>query len=368
MNVGMLVSNEVVHDTRVLREARALARHGHRVRIVGWDRFDPTARSGEVAAGVEVELVRTLGLLAAVPGDLFRNPIFWRRAFQLGRTWPADLWWAHDLDTLRAGVRLKRATGKPLVFDAHEIFADMIVDDYPRPVVRAAARMEARLLPHADHIVTVNAALEAHYQETRSPVTVVMNCREDVADRYAPPTARDFTVLYVGTFHRQRFVFELIQAVQETERVRLKIGGMKALSEDVRRACEASDRTTFLGPVPADAVMPLTRECHLVAAVLDPSNPNNVNGTPNKVFEAMAAGRPVLATKGTMSGNLVEGERCGLSIAYNVEACKWALAKLRDDPALQRSLGENALRAAQSRYNWSAQEANLLSVVKRFGG
>jgi len=238
------------------------------------------------------------------------------------------------------------------VFDAHEIFADMIVDDYPRPVVRAAARMEARLLPHADHIVTVNAALEAHYQETRSPVTVVMNCREDVAERYAPPTARDFTVLYVGTFHRQRFVFELIQAVQETERVRLKIGGMKALSEDVRRACEASDRTTFLGPVPADAVMPLTRECHLVAAVLDPSNPNNVNGTPNKVFEAMAAGRPVLATKGTMS----------------VEACKWALAKLRDDPALQRSLGENALRAAQSRYNWSAQEANLLSVVKRFGG
>lgn len=367
MNVGMLVSNEVVRDTRVLLEARALARHGHRVRIVGWDRFDPAARDGPVADGVDVALVRTEGVMGAMKRDLFRNPIFWRRAYRLARAWPADLWWAHDLDTLRTGVRLRGATGRPLVFDAHEVFAEMIRDDYGARVVRFAERMESRLLREVDAIVTVNPALEEHYRQTGLPVAVVMNCREDVAAAYEPPSAPDFTVLYVGTFHRQRFVFELIQAVQETEGVRLKIGGQKSLSDEVRRRCAESPRTEFLGPVPAERVMPLTRECHAVCALLDPANANNRMGTPNKLFEAMAAGRPVLATKGTMSGNLVEAAKCGMALAYNVPAAKWAFERLRGDAAMQRALGEAGLRAAKEEYNWPAQEAKLLSVADRFG-
>ncbi len=368
MNVGMLVSNEVVRDTRVLQEARSLARHGHRVRIVGWDRFDPSVPDGSIADGVEVSLVRSRGAMHALPGPLFRNPLFWRRALWQSSPFPADIWWAHDLDTLRTGVWLKERTGRPLVFDAHELFAEMIRDDYPSRVVRMAERLEARLLGGVDHIVTVNPALADHYAATGLPVTVVMNCREEVVARYDPPTAPSFTVLYVGTFHRQRFVFEIIQAVQETEGVRLRIGGHKSLSEEVRRACVASERTEFLGPVAADRVMALTSECHVISALLDPSNQNNRVGTPNKLFEAMAAGRPVLATKGTMSGNLVEEARCGLAIAYNVPACKWALEKLKKDPALQRTLGENALRAARQEYNWAAQETKLLEVVRRFGG
>jgi len=366
MNIGMIVSNEVVRDTRVLLEARSLARHGHRVRIVGWDRFDPSVPDGPIADGVEVALVRSQGAMRALPGPLFRNPIFWRRALDLSLAFPADLWWAHDLDTLRTGVWLKERTGRPLVFDAHELFAEMIRDDYPARVARMAERLEGRLLPAVDHVVTVNPALAEHYAPTGKPVTVVMNCREEVAGRYEPPSAPAFTVLYVGTFHRQRFVFEIIQAVQQTEGVRLKIGGQKALSEHVRLACAASERTEFLGPVPADRVMPLTRECHVVSALLDPSNGNNRVGTPNKLFEAMAAGRPVLATKGTMSGNLVEALQSGLAIGYGVEACIWALKKLRADPALQRTLGENALRAARQEYNWKVQEDNLLRVVARF--
>ena len=368
MNIGMLVSNEVVRDTRVLQEAKSFARHGYGVRIVGWDRFDPAARDGPIAERIEVALVRTRGAMKALPGPLLRNPLFWRRARDLASTWPADVWWAHDLDTLQAGVWLKEQTGKPLVFDAHEIFADMIRGDYAKRIVAATEKMEAKLLRFVDHIVTVNPALEAHYRETGIPTTVVMNCREEIADRHVPPSAPAFTVLYVGTFHRQRFIFELIQAVQELDGVRLKIGGHKTLADEVRRACEASERTEFLGPVPQERVMPLTLECHVVSAMLDPSNANNRNGTPNKIFEAMAAGRPVLATKGTLSGNLVEEAGCGLAIGYSVEAFKWALTRLRDNPAYARDLGEAGLRAAKETYNWGSQETALLTVVGRFAG
>ena len=366
MNVGMLVSNEVVRDPRVLQEARSLARRGHRVRIVGWDRFDSSVPDGPFSEGIEIALVRSTGTMRVAPGALFKNPLFWRRALRLAIGWPADLWWAHDLDTLQTGVWLKRRTGKPLVFDAHELFAQMIWDDYPRRVALAAEKLETRLLAEVDHVVTVNPALEGYYREKRVPVAVVMNCREEIAERYTTPSAPTFTVLYVGTFHRQRFVFELIEAVQRTEGVRLLMGGHKALSADVQRACASSERTVFLGPVPQEKVMPLTLESHVVAAMLDPTNVNNKMGTPNKLFEAMAAGRPILATKGTLSGNIVESLECGLAIAYSVDACAWAIEKLRDDAALQRAMGERSLRAAKEVYNWPAQEAKLSEVVARF--
>jgi glycosyltransferase involved in cell wall biosynthesis len=366
MNIGMLVSNEVVRDPRVLQEARSLVRRGHRVRIVGWDRFDPSVPDGPIGEGVEIALVRSVGTMRLAPGALFKNPLFWRRALRLALVWPADLWWAHDLDTLQAGVWLKRRTGKRLVFDAHELFPQMIWDDYPRRVALAAEKLEAKLLAEVDQVVTVNAALGEYYGEKRVPVAVVMNCREEVAERYVPPSAPVFTVLYVGTFHRQRFVFELIEAVQRTEGVRLLMGGHKSLSADVQRTCAASERTVFLGPVPQERVMPLTLESHLVAAMLDPTNVNNKMGTPNKLFEAMAAGRPVLATRGTLSGNIVEGLECGLAIAYSVDACVWAIEKLRDDANLQRAMGERSLRAAKEDYNWPAQEAKLAAVVERF--
>lgn len=365
MNIGMLVSNEVVRDTRVLLEARGLARHGHRVRIVGWDRFDPSVTDGPIGDGVEIALVRTRGVMGAVKSSVFRNPLFWRRAYRLARRWPADVWWAHDLDTLPAGVWLQKATRRPLVYDSHEAFAEMIRDDYSRRVVRIAERLEDRLLRAVDHVVTVDAALGEHYRAFGIPVAVVMNCREDVADRWTPPTEQEFTVLYVGTFHRQRFVFEIIRAVQETKGVRLKIGGYKALSGEVRRACEASPRTTFLGPVPQADVLPLTRECHLVCAVLDPANVNNRMRTPNKVFEALAAGRPLLASNGTRSGDIVASVGCGMTIANRVDACKEALETLRDDPELQREFGEAALRAAKGEYSWATQERKLLAVLDR---
>ncbi|HIE16940.1 MAG TPA: glycosyltransferase, partial [Dehalococcoidia bacterium] len=90
-------------------------------------------------------------------------------------------------------------------------------------------------------------------------------------------------------------------------------------------------------------------------------------GMPNKLFEAMVCGRPIICTKGTYSGDFVEQEEIGLAVECNVEALKEAIIRLRDDPELRERLGRNALRAAISRYNWQNQEKRLLELYGMLG-
>ena len=71
----------------------------------------------------------------------------------------ADVVHCNDLDTLPIGVRLKRATGRPIVYDAHEVFADMIETDVPKLVVDYVFRLERKLAPQADRIITVSPRL-----------------------------------------------------------------------------------------------------------------------------------------------------------------------------------------------------------------
>jgi hypothetical protein len=213
MRVLMLLSNAATRDARVQREARSMVSSGHEVVILGWDRRGDDPRE-ETVDGVRIRRLRNTALMRMAAHDLFRNPLWWRLAYREGLKEDFDLVHCHDLDTLNAGVRLKEKRGVPLLYDAHEIFSYMIEGDLPAVVVRYAERLEAGLLPSVDAVVTVNDRLQAYYREKfRGTVEVVMNCPEEVLDAYEPPTEPEFTVLYIGTLHRARFVLELVEVV-----------------------------------------------------------------------------------------------------------------------------------------------------------
>jgi glycosyltransferase involved in cell wall biosynthesis len=87
-------------------------------------------------------------------------------------------------------------------------------------------------------------------------------------------------------------------------------------------------------------------------------------GMPNKLFEAMVCGRPIICTKGTYSGELTEVEGIGLAVRYDEQALREAIIRLRDDSDLREKLGRNALKAAIVKYNWQKQEEKLLALYQ----
>jgi len=367
MRILMVVSNEVVHDPRVLKEAHALQEAGHHVTCIGWDRSGK-GEPYEERGGLAILRVRTDAIMRALGRDLFRLPLWWRRARKLAEAQDFDVVHCHDLDTLPVGVDLKRARGTLLVYDCHEVFGFMIENDVPRLVVDRSFRTERRLAPQADLLITVNDAVKQYIDgiSGRNAV-VVRNCSDVVLETYRPPP-KPFTIIYLGGLMRSRFILPAIEVVAQMPDVRLLIGGRHHLTAAVKAACARHPNTRFLGMVPSDRVFPMTVDAHVVLSMFDPAYRINQVGLPNKIFEAMAAGRPCLVTKGLWMAELVEREDCGLAVPYTEAGFRDAVERLRADPALVDRLGRNGLAAAKREYNWDHEKRTLLSGYQDLSG
>lgn len=365
--VLMTVSNPFTHDPRVSAEAQSLARAGYDVTVLAWDRGG-TVPAKEVRDGVRIVRVRTTWRMKLLRYDIFRLRPFWRLAFRhaaiLHRQTPFDVVHCHDLDTLPIGARLKETFGLRLVYDAHEIFPYMVELSRAKPWVRRFAELDCRLVPSADLVVLAGPAYQPYFSPlARGTVVVVTNSRPLEDGAYEPSSGDRMTIAYYGGFDPNRLLLPLAELAVEDDSFAVEIAGSGPLRDRLQElASRSRGNLRYLGMLSMAEVLPRTRKADVVFAVFDPAARLHKLAPPNKFFEALACGRPILVSKGTWVGDEVEAAGCGLAIEYSKAALREAIAALRQDPALRERMGRNALRFARDRYNWAREEATLLAA------
>jgi glycosyltransferase involved in cell wall biosynthesis len=371
--VLMVLSNGFVNDPRVNAEARSLVAAHHEVTVLCWDRAGALSPE-ETRDGVRIVRLRNTPYMRLWSFDLFRLRPFWRlaarRALELHRHSPFDVVHCHDLDTLPTGVALKRAAGLPLVYDAHEFFPDMIGDlSRAKPFEGWFAGLERRLVTKVDLVIVAAPGQRPYFDRmTNAPIEVVMSSRPLAQGAYAPPGNSRMKVLYIGGLQPHRLLPPFAGLAVEDDSFDVEIGGFGPLAVEIRAlGAKSRGNLRYLGVVPMDEVMPRTRGADVVYSLLDPATRVFPPAAPNKLFEALAAGRPLLVSKGTWVGDEVVAADCGVAIDYSKDALRTAIRSLRDDPASRERMGRNAFRLAEQKYNWARDEANLLAAYARLG-
>ena len=370
--VLMILSKGFTHDPRVASEAQGLQRAGYDVTVLCWDREGTLPLEG-TQDGVRVVRIRSSVAMRLRGYDIFRLPAMWRRAAQcateLHRASPFAVVHCHDLDTLPAGAMVKRQVGVRLVYDAHEAFPYLLEMTPARRFARRYELLERRLAPEVDLVITVSPPLRDYLAAfVRAPIVIVANAKPLPSEAWVPPRTGRMTVLYLGGLDPTRFVVPLIELAIEDPFFDVEIGGMGPLSERIRGlAATSKGNVGYLGTLPMEAVLPKTRACDIVFALFDPAERLNRIGMPTKFFEALAAGRPILVSRGTYIAQEVEANEVGLALPYTKVGLREALHRLAGDPALRERLGRNTLRLARERYNWPMEEAKLLAAYRAMG-
>ena len=369
----MLLSNPHRPDPRVLLEARALMGAGYEVNLIAWDREASRAPEAD-EDGIHVLRLGPRCPSRSARRILGRLPRFWMRALRASRTVRFDVVHAHDFDTLPLGMTISRLSGRPLIYDAHELYAKMVENEVG-PVSTLVWLWEKRCARMAEEVITVSDALAAELSVGRTEKARVVATSQDpsvvkgadvqkIKDKYG---LKGFVVSYLGSLEPGRFIEEFMSSFKPEDKVTLLIGGSGTLEPQVVKEAQRNPALKFIGTVDADEALRLTWASDLVLAMMDSSNPNNVVGTPGKIINAMAVGRPMVTTRGLDIAKRVEGAGCGIVIPYSRPAFIEAVLKAATDPKALADMGRKGLELYQKDYSWNKARDALLTAYRDLG-
>jgi len=314
----------------------------------------------------------------------------------------ADVWHGHDLPGLVAAASASRRSGGRLVYDAHEIYVEAGRSAAsPAWAKRLVQGLERRLATGADAIVTVNDAVAMELrrrlgmdmdggQLAAGPAwAIVRNCPPSMS--VEPPSGlvrgplRDATglgtatpiALYHGSLVAGRGVERLLAAVREPglEAVHaafLGAGPLESLIRDMARAPGLEGRVHLLPMVDPDVLLEWVAGADVAVVATAPSTLNNRLGTPNKLFEAIAAGVPVVASDFPGIREIVADPAGPLGVLVDPTSPAAIAAGIRqilEAPAAERAaLRARCLAAAHARWNWETESARLIELYGRLTG
>ena len=208
--VLMLLTNGFRPDRRVAKEAELLVRNGYDVTVLAWDR-ENAFPDRSVHMGVDIERVRA-GRAGSTLSMVLFYPLYFIRSLLHGLRREVDIVHSHDFDTLVLGYLTAWFKRAPLVFDAHENYAQMISLDVPAWVTRMVERLEGAFIRKADVVITVSEVHAAHMRKDAwNGVVLVENCAS-LPEGISPPRfkGRELVLNYIGTLEPQRYIICLL--------------------------------------------------------------------------------------------------------------------------------------------------------------
>jgi glycosyltransferase involved in cell wall biosynthesis len=319
-------------------------------------------------------------LLLAPHKPLMFFDYYWR-AYRLVRADPPDALHAHDLNTLPVAAALARRLRLPLTYDAHELYPE--ISTLSAREATTWRFLEGHLAKRADHTVTVcdsiATELECRYGVARP--TIVLNCpvggraNGDPASKPAEALRAhagldgddEPLILYQGGFAPHRGLDTLVRSAHELERGTIVLMGWGLLEGELRALIAKEglgNRVRIAAPVPPSEVVTYAAGASVGVIPYEPVGLNNTYTTPNKLFDFMAAGLPVAASRLPELIRFVERGEMGLTFPPgDPTALAAALNQILTDPNRHRQMRERAQEAAR-RYTWEQESTKLLALYE----
>ncbi|HUW43038.1 MAG TPA: glycosyltransferase family 4 protein [Thermoplasmata archaeon] len=359
----MLLSKPFVGDPRVDRESRSIVEAGYSVTVLAWNRDGKSVGEASGDPSVEIDLIGPPCPKRNFLKFALKLPLFWLACLGKAKQKEFLVVHAHDFDTLPVGFLISKLQGRPLVYDAHESYAEMIAQDAPHFICRLVHCLEKRLMRGADVVLVANENVAKMIGKENA--VVILNCPSESEvpigsfGRKDAPSKEKMLLGYFGTLEPGRFVLESVSALAAQDKWRMLIGGDGTLAKAVRKASKGSASVEYLGQVPHEQVMRESARCDVLHVMLDPSNENYKISTPLRLFEAMSLGIPSIVAKGTYPAEVVAKEGCGYVCDHDEKAFSELLDRLADDPAGMAEKGKKGREAFDREYNWGKQAAKL---------
>lgn len=374
MRICFIRSDKGYPDSRVEKEIYALSKE-HEVFLLGWNR----EKSGpdvipekhkihdkEFDFYLIPEPAKYGGGMKRMLGPMRR---FWQRTY----SWLSDNQSKFDavhvvnFDTAKPAYKAAKKFKKKIVYDIFDYYAD----SYNAPgIVKSCIRnLENNYIGKSD--MTIICSDERSQQIKGSEpkkLIVVENTPEDniVRDDFSLDPASDPDkpkVVYAGMLVFDRFLKETAEVMMSRNDIEWHVAGYGVLRPYIEECADTHENIFYYGKLPYDDILALEKKCSIMTALQDPSVANNMYSAPNKFYEALMLGKPLIMVRNGSIYKEIEDNGFGEIIDAGgdvKEAVSAALDRLLARRGEWEFMGSKARKLYEDKYHWNKSEKTLL--------
>jgi len=359
------VINDLVTDQRVDRTAGVLADLGFEVLLVGRRKTDSPHMPDRAYETWRMRLLWEKGPLFYIEYNI--------RLFFLLVSRPADLLVSNDLDTLLPNYLAHLLKRSPIVYDSHEYFtATPELVDRPK-IQRIWKWIEKLIVPRLKSCITVNRSIaDLFEQEYKVPFHIVRNIprRRDITSiptrtSLGLPEDKKIILLQGSGINVQRGAEEAVMAMQFVDNALLLIvGGGDVIHELKKMVSEfsLSNKVKFVSRQTPEKLAGYTANADIGLTIDKDTNINYHFSLPNKLFDYIYAGIPVLATPLVELEKIIRKYEIGTFIEnHDPEHIATTINNMLKNEKQLAVYRENTKKAA-SELNWDNEKITLIEI------
>lgn len=368
LSICILRSNPIRPDSRVEKEALALSKAGHKVHIFAWDRdSDHPDQTEELIKDSNVYITR-IGLKASF-GDGFKNLrqylCFQGKIMQhiLKNRKKYDVIHACDFDTAYFSSKVTRLIRKKFVFD---IF-DFIHGDPQNMFQKIIKKAQINLINFADATIICTEDRRQQIIEAKpKQVCVIHNSPPSIetAERHKDKAA-PVSIVYVGILQDYRLLLEVGEYFKEHPEFTFNIGGFGKYEDYFKQLSEQCSNINFYGRLQYEDTLMLEQSSDIMLAIYDPVIENHRFAAPNKFYEALMLGKPLIMVEGTGMSNEVKDHDLGVLISYSKDGFDLGLHKLLEVQNHWGAMGSRMKNIYKEKYSWDEMSQRLIALYDK---
>lgn len=366
LKVVMIRSNPIVSDPRVFKEIRSLLASQHyEILVLAWDRGVRHEATGRLGRAI-IKRMR----FKAPYSNLFLIgylPVFWVwTLFQLFVNHPLIVH-SFDVDTMiPAYVYRKLTRDSKVIFDLCDRFSDSLLLSRPmvRPLKIFLGFLEDMCACKADALIVVSQRQLMSLKRAKSrEACIIMNCPEKTLFRNIVRKKSDsFRIIHAASLRGDYGILELIKALEDVEGIEVIFAG-RSVDQRIVDQISKSSKIRFIGELQYHEALKLASSADVIPVLCDPKRPTCREALPNRLFEAMMLGVPVIVNEDfEMAADIVSRTGCGVVTKYDIGSIREAILFLKENASCRRIMGRNGQHAFKSAYNWNEMEKLLLKT------
>lgn len=375
IRIAVTVISDLVTDQRVHKVCNSLHKAGYEVVLIGAQRKRSLKLQQRVYHTHRIKLFfqKKFGFYAEFNLRLFLKLLFV----------PCDMILGNDLDVMPATFLAGRLRGKPVVYDTHEYYLGM-PELNGKPVIKKVwAAIEKMIFPRLNYIYTIcQSFCELYFKDYGKQLWYVRNVpplASEISDLYAEqiagivnqlPKGKELLLFQGAGINPDRGVEELVLSMQhlDAQRFHLLIVGGGDLFERIIAMVDAHQLhncITIIPKVPFPVLRYITQQATLGFTLDKPNNINHLYGLPNKIFDYLHAGVPVLSSRLPELEWIISEYKVGTFIDNHEPAhiAKKINEALSDKQQLL-DWKKNTVNV-KTAFNWENEEKTLLKIFNQ---